>query len=325
VAGYPSRQAARQWTGGLLLALAAGTAFAGAASAAEQETGQFVAKRACEAFQSKNRGTNPGAVTVEPGRGYAVTALNAKGGEWVQIVVPEAPVTTARWVNADCGRRVAAAEPRESTENVLALTWHPAFCEMQPRARECRGRGGERLVAHGLWPQAGDRSYCGVAAEVVALDEAGRWRDLPPVTLAPATRDAMQWAMPGAASFLDRHEWLKHGTCYGGEPDGYFADLAGLALAVEDSGVGDFLAAHTGREVDANDIRSAFDRAFGQGAGARVRVDCVDDGGRTLIDGLTVELRGEITPEADLGTLMRAAARVPEGCPAGVIDRAGQQ
>jgi ribonuclease T2 len=117
---------------------------------------------------------------------------------------------------------------------------------------------------------------------------------------------------------------VKHGTCHGGGPDGYFGDLAGLALAVDDSGVGDFLEAHTGQEVEARDIRAAFDRAFGQGAGARVQLDCVDDGGRRLIDGLTVELRGEVTPEADLGALMRAAARVPAGCPAGVIDRAGR-
>jgi len=324
MAGHPARQVARWWSGGLLLAFAAGAAFAAAASAAEQGKGQFVARRACEAFQSKNRGTNPGAVTVEPGRGYTVTALNASGGDWVQVLVPEAPAPTARWVSADCGRRVAAAKPRESTENLLALTWLPAFCETQPRARECRGRGAERLVAHGLWPQAGDRSYCGVAAEVVALDEAGRWRDLPPVPLEPATRDALEAAMPGSASFLDRHEWVKHGTCHGGGPDGYFADLARLALAVEDSGVGDFLAARTGQEVDAREIRAAFDRAFGQGAGARVEVDCVDDGGRTLIDGLTVALSGEVTPEADLGTLMRAAGRVPSGCPAGVVDRAGR-
>ena len=129
--------------------------------------------------------------------------------------------------------------------------------------------------------------------------------------------------MPGAASALDRHVWVKHGTCHGGGPDGYFGDLAGLAAAVEASGVGGFFAAHAGAEVEAPEIRAAFDRAFGQGAGARARIGCVDDDGRTLIDGVTVALEGEVTPEADVGALMRAAERVPAGCPAGVIDRKG--
>ena len=191
----------------------------GPALAAEELGGRFVARAACEAFQSKNRQTNPGQVMTEPGRAYAMTAVNVPGGDYFQIVVPEAPAPTARWVQGTCGTAEADEAPAgESTENVLALNWLPAFCETRPSARECRALDGRRspaasrLSAHGLWPQPEGRSYCGVPAGLVALDEAGRWRELPAVELAPATRDRLRAAMPGTASFLDRHEWLKHGT-----------------------------------------------------------------------------------------------------------------
>ncbi|MFO1141839.1 MAG: hypothetical protein U1E59_05515 [Amaricoccus sp.] len=310
------------------LAVAVALILPGPALAAEELGGTFVAHSACEAFQSKNRRTNPGQVMTEPGRSYAMTAVNAPGGDYFQIVVPEAPVTTARWVQASCG--TAEAEPAggaagESTENVLALNWLPAFCETRPSARECRRAAPSRLSVHGLWPQPEGQTYCGVPADLVVLDEAGRWRDLPPVELTPATRDRLRAAMPGTASFLDRHEWLKHGTCHGGGPEAYFTDLLWIADAVNASAVGDLFADRTGEEVDARTIRAAFDAAFGSGAGSRVEMHCVDDGPRTLISELTIGLDGTIAPGADPGRLIRAARRVPAGCAAGLIDPAGPQ
>lgn len=306
----------------LRLAVALALLMPGPAVAAETG-GTFVAKAACEAFQSKNRKTNPGQVTTEPGRSYATTGVSAGGG-YVQIVVPEAPVTTARWVQESCGDAEAADSAGESTENVLALNWLPAFCETRPSARECRRPpAAGRLSVHGLWPQPGGRTYCGVPDDLVALDEAGRWRDLPPVELTPTTRDRLSTAMPGTASFLDRHEWLKHGTCHGGGPEGYFTDLLWIADAVNASPVGDLFADRAGQELDARSIRAAFDAAFGSGAGSRVEVHCVDDGGRTLISELTIALDGEIGPGADPGRLMRAARRAPAGCPSGLLDPPG--
>ncbi len=323
--------------------LAFGGALAAAAPAVAEEPlgGAFVAVKACPAFQSKNTRSNPGAVMTEPLRAYAMVAINAPGGEFYRIRVPEAPVSADRWVSVICGVHTAGGAatpparaapppgPRESTVNVLALSWQPAFCETRPGAAECRGRRGpaEALGLHGLWPEPEDRVYCGVPDDLVAVDAASRWDDLPTVPLASDNRARLARVMPGTASLLDRHEWLKHGTCFfdPAGADGYFADAVRLAEAVNGSAVGDYLERNAGQTVRTADLRAQFDAAFGRGAGARVEVSCVRDGGRTLIDELTLGLEGTIGPGASLGDLMRAAAPVRPGCPGGLIDPAGLQ
>ena len=45
---------------------------AGSTTAAERSEGSFVAMKSCEAFQSKNRGTNPGDIRTEPLRAYPI-------------------------------------------------------------------------------------------------------------------------------------------------------------------------------------------------------------------------------------------------------------
>ena len=42
--------------------------------------------------------------------------------------------------------------------------------------------------------------------------------------------------MPAVLSGLERHEWIKHGTCFGGEANAYF-NAAGLAEQVNASPV----------------------------------------------------------------------------------------
>ncbi len=102
---------------------------------------------------------------------------------------------------------------------VLALCWQPAFCEGNARKRECKSMTGARFDAthlsiHGLWPQPGTNVYCGVSQALMAADKQGRWQDIPEPRLSLATRDALELMMPGTQSLLDRHEWIKHGTCY---------------------------------------------------------------------------------------------------------------
>ena len=66
-------------------------------------------------------------------------------------------------------------------------------------------------------------------------------------------------------------------------------------------------------------------RAFGAGAGERVQVHCAGDGGRTLIQEVSVYLAGAIGPEAPVAGLILAADPVTPGCPRGVVDPAGLQ
>ena len=133
--------------------------------------------------------------------------------------------------------------------------------------------------------------------------------------------------MPGTASFLERHEWIKHGTCHraAGGADEYYDDSLLLVDAINGSAVAALLAERVGGELETAELRQAFDAAFGPGAGERVQVQCAGDGGRTLVRELTIATSGVIGPDGDPGALMRAAAPLSAGCPRGVIDPAGLQ
>ena len=76
--------------------------------------------------------------------------------------------------------------------------------------------------------------------------------------------------MPGTQSFLDRHEWIKHGTCYSGsDADTYFREAVSLIDEVNHSAV-QTLVAPIRSELTGSAVRHAFDVAFGAGAGDRV-------------------------------------------------------
>ena len=321
------------------------------AAAFEKLDGYFIATEVCDAFQSKNRQTNPGDIFTEEMRAYGMIAINKVGGDFFQVEVPDAPVTEARWVHVSCGVHVVAAETQvdpgdgggvavdpvegpEATDNLLALSWQPAFCEMRPNKTECQAlNAGQLPVAeqglsiHGLWPQPRGNDYCGVPPALVQLDKASRWEQLPEVEMDAETREALEVAMPGTASFLERHEWIKHGTCFKGDggADEYYDDTLLIVDAINDSAIGTFLADHVGAEVETSEIRALFDEVFGADAGDAVQFDCKGDGGRVLIQELKITLSGVISPEGDIGALMRDAAAQSIGCPRGIIDPAGLQ
>jgi len=222
----------------------------------------------------------------------------------------------------------------ESARHVLSLSWQPAFCETRPGTAECRALNAGQLAhaetqlsLHGLWPQPRGTFYCDVPARLVRLDEAGRWDELPPVDLDAETARALAVAMPGTASGLERHEWIKHGTCHraAGGADEYYDDTLLLMAQVSGSEVGALIAGRVGAHVETADLRAAFARAFGAGAGQRVEVQCTGDGGRRLILGLRLHLRGVIGPDAALGTLLAQAEPVAPGCGGGIVDAAGLQ
>jgi ribonuclease T2 len=277
--------------------------------------------------------------------------INAPGGDFFQVRVPGAPVTADRWVHVSCGKHVVEAGTpvtdvpggttpvtpspgTESAENVLALSWQPAFCETKPTKPECVDLNAgnlpvteQQLSIHGLWPQPEGNAYCGVPAALVDLDRASRWSELPEVATDAESRELLEVAMPGSASFLERHEWIKHGTCYraAGGADEYVDDALRLTEAINGSAVAGFLAENVGAQITTAELRARFDAAFGAGAGDRVQVHCAGDGGRTLIQELKVSLRGVIGPDTPAGELIRAAEPVAPGCPQGVVDPAGLQ
>lgn len=222
----------------------------------------------------------------------------------------------------------------ESTWHVLALSWQPSFCETRPGTTECRAlnagqlaRAESQLSLHGLWPQPRGTFYCGVSDALVRLDEAGRWNDLPPVALDAETTRALSAAMPGVASGLDRHEWIKHGTCHGGagDADEYYDDTLLLMEQLNNSPVSDLIVDRIGGYLATDELRAAVSQAFGAGAGQRIEVQCASEGGRRLVLGMRLHLRGVIGPDSELGALLARAEPVAPGCSGGIVDAAGLQ
>lgn len=302
--------------------------------------GSFVAQRSCPALQSINRQTNPGDVTIMPGTAYRLIAANNTPASHYWIVVPGAQ-PDRRWVAVDCGR-IDGVQPTHPAPPVrpqasgpkprytLAVSWQPAFCEAHTRTSECRSQTSGRFDAshfslHGLWPEPIGNVFCDVPAQQVRDSDDGYWEDLPPVNLSTRLRAALDQVMPGTRSQLERHEWTKHGTCYGASQEQYFTDALALMSALNQSSVADLFAANIGRQLSQRQIRGAFDAAFGAGTGQRVSLDCDRDGDRFLISELTISLTGPITAEADFASLAAAARPTDGGCNVGIVDRVGLQ
>ena len=330
----------------LLLAVS----LAGMARADVKMSGSFVADTSCPATQAIKSGRNPDNVSTRTGQSYELLAGNKDLPTHYLIRVPGAD-PERRWVRIDCGHvsggsaSATPAAPSVADQNkpsapasgkpeyVFALSWQPAFCETKSSKTECQAQtaGGfdaTHFSLHGLWPQPNGNFYCQVAASDKANDNPAHWKDLPPVNLDPNTRSKLDQVMPGTASKLERHEWIKHGTCYGKSQQEYFSDALNLMQAVNGSPVRDLFAKSIGKQLTSDQIRSAFDRAFGTGAGKRVRVSCVIDpsSGRRLIGELTLGLGGPIGPNSSLGGLLLASAPTTKaGCPKGAVDPIGFQ
>ncbi len=213
---------------------------------------------------------------------------------------------------------------------VLAISWQSAFCETRPRLPECRTQNAARYDAdhfslHGLWPQPRSKAYCGVDDKTQNLDRRRKWKQLSGLGLSDALKEKLWKIMPGARSYLHRHEWIKHGTCYSKSPETYYAHSISLMDTINASSVRDLFANNRGKSLSGGAIRNAFDEAFGDGVGARVRIACKRDGRREIITEITLGLAGAITDRPDITALSLAAPKTKAGCPSGIVDPVGFQ
>jgi ribonuclease T2 len=313
------------------------------ASAEVPLTGFFIAREACPALQSIRNATNPGEVKTEPGKSYPMIAKNKSNASHYFIEV-EGADPARRWVAVDCGEHVVAADgssqrqpaPDEDGDNeapraayVLSVSWQPAFCETKGDKAECATQTPNRFDAthftlHGLWPQPRRNAYCDVPPEMSLADKNGDWDQLPEPKLSDATRQKLSQVMPGTQSNLERHEWIKHGTCFHADSaDEYFSRAIALMDQLNASKAQGLFASNVGGEITGKAIRDAFDESFGEGAGDRVRVSCKRIRGRNLIMELTIGLAGEIGDEPSLANLIAGSAATDPGCPGGAVDTVG--
>jgi ribonuclease T2 len=317
---------------------------AGAVQAQVKISGSLTATQACAAVQSIRKATNPGAVTLQPGRAYPIIAKNKDEATHYQVLI-EGAEPAQRWVEIGCGRTDAdpAAAPSapgaapapsapapsgraaggQRATHLLSMSWEPAFCGQHADKVECAAgaptNDGTKLALHGLWPQPRGKMYCGADPAAVAADRRHDWASLPEPDMTAQTRQRLAAVMPGVQSGLQRHEWIVHGTCFGTTPDVYFSRASQLGEAVNAGPVRELFARNVGRMLDADQIRAAFDAAYGQGAGQRVVVAC-SRGPRPIISEVRVFLAGDVAGSAPLADLIAAAQPLPDGgCRSGLV------
>jgi ribonuclease T2 len=224
------------------------------------------------------------------------------------------------------------AEARDGqTRFILAASWEPAFCMTNGKKAECRSEtagnfDATHLSLHGLWPMR--QNYCGVADDLQQADRSHGWDSLPAVELSAATRSALDKAMPGTQSGLEKHEWLKHGTCTKLSADDYFNTAVSLLGELNASAVGALFAQNVGKALDDKSIKAAFDKSFGEGASARVKMSCRGKGTARVISEITIGLSEDaVSPGSSgprLGTLIQGAGSTSFGCNSGLVQAVGR-
>lgn len=298
--------------------------------------------QSCEAFNNMKHSQNTHHVVLDTQKNY--TVLDHHKGQYLLLIKGEQPAQ--RWVDEGCfslslpssksldvlEKKTSISEHTNKYENegtqknmLLALSWHNAFCETHRYKKECKRdmftlfKSKQRethFILHGLWPQPANKAYCGVEQKYITMDKYNHWNKLPEAKLTPQTKEKLSKIMPGVRSNLHRHEWYKHGTCYGTDAEQYFTEAIALVEAVHDSEVSTFFEKNIGKRVTLKQVRAHFDSSFGQGTGKSVEMKCQ----KGLITELWLHLGGE---SDDLGRLLKNGKKVRRSCERGIVDRAG--
>ena len=263
-----------------------------AATASERIKGTFVLTKDCDAYRSISKQT--GKTGLKSGKKYQVKQKNKPSPSHYQIAISKSKLL---WVPVDCGtldgsaaRITSSSKPKpapivkkarkaKAKHYLLAMSWQPGFCATHGRKKECRSakRGeysSKHLSLHGLWPQPKDNAYCGVSDADKAIDRRGRWDLLKPLKLSSKTKNELKKYMPGFSSNLQRHEWIKHGTCYSADAETYYADSIRLAKEIDKGSVDELITSLKGKKITLKKIRNAMEESFGKGASKSVGLRC---------------------------------------------------
>jgi ribonuclease T2 len=185
-----------------------------------------------------------------------------------------------------------AASPVENY--ALAISWEPAFCMTVSGKPECASETSSRQDAHafslhGLWPQSG--SYCGATSTQKANDQAGKWSLLPAVTLAASTEAALKIEEPGTQSYLERHEWIEHGTCSGLSQQNFFAPTLAMLNGINASNLGSTVSANVGGHLTLAQLQTAAALDYGTYAKIDIEYLCISSGGKSYLEEVRFHMR----------------------------------
>lgn len=287
----------------------------------------------CSAYTSIKKKSDP--ILLEPGKVYQASGFNVEGGDYISIEVNGQD----RWVNKNCGKLTLANGSNGSTDNnnggnvadscpvegcaqkyVFAISWQPSFCQTHQGKAECQIQNSDSFDAvnftlHGLWPDKLD--YCGVSPQDIKEDKDGEWEDLPPVSVDQQTNTELSQLMPGVRSKLERHEWIKHGTCDGRNEDTYFDIALDFVQEVNASEVQKLFAQNIGKTVTRSQVVTAFEKSFGEGKAKSLDLKCSPDG---LVSEIRLKMRRPLVGEK-LANVLSPSSGI--SCDSVLIDPAG--
>jgi ribonuclease T2 len=144
-------------------------------------------------------------------------------------------------VAATASAQERGGTPGEFDFYVLALSWSPSYCEAEgDERRDIQCARPFAFVTHGLWPQhnRGWPAFC---------DTGGR-------RVPDSTINGILDVVPSRGLVI--HQWRKHGSCSGLDPDRYFAltRKASQTVVIPES----FREPGQARMVDPDDVEAAF-------------------------------------------------------------------
>ena len=210
-----------------------------------------------------------------------------------------------------------------ATREVLSVSWQPGYCAARPKSRGCADFSAKSPAARQfslLSRFQARKSYCGVDADLKQKARKGKWTDLPDIVLASGTKERLIVAMPAARLGLDRQQWLRSGSCVAASAEAYYSRSLDLLDQLNASPVPTLFTQKAGATITLAEVRAAFDKAFGAGAGERVRLSCRKAGDKSVVTGLTIGLAGE---DRKLAVLIAGSSPTKSRCTEGVTG-AGQ-
>jgi len=284
----------------------------------------FVATKTCQAYQSFRKKTNPGEVTLTIGQNYPIININKPPD---QTTLYQIRITGAspqnRWVYFECGNaevtQHGTSQPSRVSDKscqtkdlgesyLLAISWQPAFCETHANKPECSVQDSDAYQAnnftlHGLWPNkksCGTRyGFCGKYKKKPA-----QFSGYDPVPMASTTLETLGKFMPSAAheSYLQRHEWYKHGTCQSEWDAGqYYQTAIRLLHEFNEPYIKKFMTENIGKLVTTSSFFAAVDQTLGADAHTRLQISCKNN---LLVD-VFIQLPKNIPDTASLSSLVQ--------------------
>ena len=127
--------------------------------------------------------------------------------------------------------------------------------------------------------------------------------------------------MPSSISYLHRHEWIKHGSCYGKNANEYFKDSIWLTKKINSSALRELFVSNIGKKISLKEIKKSFESSFGRGSGKKITLKCK----KNKIVEIWINLKGDIKNSTLKELLKNAKNAKKSRCSGGVIDEVGYE